>query len=56
MRKILIMAGMLLLIMSALMLGYECGKAHVLRDAEMFASGNMIIITIDGDMFEHVAE
>ena len=56
MRKI--MTGILALIiaMGALYFGYECGMRHALCDAEISASGSTVTITIDGNMYEHVAE
>lgn len=60
MRKMLIVAGMLLLIMSALMLGYECGKQHVLRDSEFwiteFSDPMEIHIHLDGEIYSHWAD
>ena len=56
MRKI--MTGILALIiaMGALAFGYNAGMTHVLHDAEISASGSTVTITIDGNMYEHVAE
>lgn len=53
-----LMTGILALIamMSALYFGYNAGMRHVIESAEISASGNIIMITIDGDVYEHVAE
>lgn len=60
MRKLLLMVGMLLLVMSALILGYECGKQHAIRDSEFwiteFSDPMEIHIHLDGERYVHYAD
>lgn len=56
MQKLITGICALIIAMGALVFGYNAGMRHVLHDAEISASGNTISITIDGNMYEHVAE
>lgn len=46
----------LIIAMGALYFGYNAGIRYAIESAEISASGNIITIELDGDVYEHVAE
>ena len=53
--KALLIAQIVMIAVLLLQIGYHLGCVHVITDAKVYISGQLVMIDVDGQTFVHVA-